>query len=218
MTKRRVENELDELSDEILRELSPDERLPLVLTAAADGKDDWLDRLNETCPRYTYTKRDVRYTNRTRLAFILARKAVYDLHTTWLLFEWLYSHHMQMTVIALCTELDPENVDRLDDSEGRDPGALLRHLYATYHGYERFADEDLGVSLETWLSIHPEGEGIATAVAEVLEERAGLLSVAEEDVTPQSETDDSEERVPVDELADLWYRNVNRRWTDAVSG
>ena len=54
MTKRRIENELDEFGDEILRDLDPDERVEFVLTAKAEENDEWLDRLMETCPRGEY--------------------------------------------------------------------------------------------------------------------------------------------------------------------
>lgn len=212
MTKRRVANDLAEASEETLGDLSPDERLQLVLNAAAEDNDDWLDRLQETCPRHAYWVRGRQYMRRLRFAYTLALQAVYDLHTTLLMFKWLSSRHWLTMVVGFQTELGPEKLGVVD--EAWSPGTLLRELAASYGGYERFAEEELGVPVVTWLSVHPNGEHVAQSVAEVLEDRAGLLRVTEED--PLDLADGRDDRIPVDELADRWYRDLRMVWRDAV--
>lgn len=49
MSKRRIENGIDELREEVLGDLPPDERVQLPLTASGEGKDEWIDSLLETC-------------------------------------------------------------------------------------------------------------------------------------------------------------------------
>ncbi|MFA1610778.1 hypothetical protein [Halobellus rubicundus] len=50
MTKQRLESEIDELSDELLGELDPTDRVGLMLRAEAGGREAWIDRLRRTCP------------------------------------------------------------------------------------------------------------------------------------------------------------------------
>lgn len=44
MSKRRLENEIDELGEELLSALPPNERVRLLLTASGEGKDEWIAR------------------------------------------------------------------------------------------------------------------------------------------------------------------------------
>lgn len=213
MTKRRVETDLDDLSEDLLGELTPDERLQLAFTAGAARNEGRFHRLLETCPRHRYWLPDRRYTMRVQLAFTLAQRAVYDLHTTLLLFGWIASRNRRTMVATHRTDLEPEELGVGDESPWG-LGDLLRELYANYYGYKRFADEELGVPLARWLSAHPRGPTVARRVAEVLADHEGLLRVVEDD--PLTEAAESDDRVPADELADARYRSVTAVWTSVV--
>lgn len=52
--------------------LTPDERVSAFIDAAARRDGDEMDRLNDTCPRKTYTMEDWRYVQRKNMAFMLA--------------------------------------------------------------------------------------------------------------------------------------------------
>ena len=82
MSKRRTEREIDEMSDAVLTELSPEERLRLRLIADAEGNDRWRARLAETCPQWGYTMNDLAYVERGRFADRLRVQAIYELHVT----------------------------------------------------------------------------------------------------------------------------------------
>lgn len=51
--------------------LTPDERLRAFIDAAARRDGEEMDRLNDTCPRKTYTMEDWRYVHRKNKAFML---------------------------------------------------------------------------------------------------------------------------------------------------
>ncbi|MBZ0145042.1 MAG: hypothetical protein K8F56_15830 [Rhodocyclaceae bacterium] len=51
--------------------LTPDERVSAFIDAAARRDGDEMDRLNDTCPRKTYTMEDWRYVQRKNKAFML---------------------------------------------------------------------------------------------------------------------------------------------------
>lgn len=206
MTKRRLENEIDDASEAILEELSPDERLELIFTASGKNNDDRLDRVQETCPRRRYRLRDQEYMRQLQFAYTLALQAVYDLHTTGLLFESTLSRHRFTAAVGFKTDLSPEELGVTD--EAWTPGTLLWHLSASYEGYERFAEEELGVPVATWLSVHPTGQEVARSVAEVLEEHEGLLGIVEEEFAG------NDERVPVEELADRSYQGLREMWEE----
>lgn len=219
MTKRQVERKLDERSDELLKDLSPDARLRAVLKATAEEKDNWLTRLRETCPQSEGGRMDAQYLNHVQFASLFAYQAVYDLHTTWLMFEWMDSVTMYQMFLDLLTDSDFEHAGT---SVPTDPSRHLRSLYVSYHGYERFATEELDVSLEDWVALHPNGPDVVTSVAEVLVERenppehlqADSRAVFLTDIERSSEG--ANENASLDELAELWYQELQDQWTAVV--
>ena len=216
MTKRRVESELDDLSDEVLGDLTPDERLTLALRATAKGKDEWLDRVTETCPQYEYPRPDPRYTIRLHLVREMALYVTYELHTMYLDFELVNQLNIAASLIEFCTEVEPEAVGLAHERDsGRTPAELLADLFIRYEGAARFADEELGVPLKTWLAVHPHGPLVATTVADGLDDYPNLLRAAEEDLCSAAD-DESEGDVSLDELADLYSQALREWWTDTV--
>jgi hypothetical protein len=59
--------------------------------------------------------------------------------------------------------------------EGVHPSDFLKAVYIWSEAYRRFATEDLGVSLETWLSEVPEGARVLDTVDDILESEADQL-------------------------------------------
>ena len=151
----------------------------------------------------------------------MARQVIYELHTTWLLFEMVYTRNRYAMLLGWLTDAPPEAVGIAPRTDPvLSPPRLLAELALRYDGAARFADEELGVSLETWLAIHPVGPQVAMTVADVLDRHAGLLSYAETELLPDlTKTDDEAGTdVSVDELAERWYRELQNVWADAVGG
>jgi hypothetical protein len=91
MTKRNVENDIEELSEEVLGDLSHDERLELLLEASAKGKDGWRERLAETAPRATYEQMEVGLTRRVEIAYAMGQTATIHLQGSALRYVWVSS-------------------------------------------------------------------------------------------------------------------------------
>lgn len=235
MSKRRLGNEIDKLSDDILRDLEPGQRLQLLLRARADENEQWIDRLVETCPRYDYTATDHAFTDRVQLAQWIAQQAVYELHTTYL--HYKYTEQQQLYTRVLDYERDEELSDEdLDQvSERADElRVLFATLYTDYHAYQRFATEILDVDPETWLAFHPEGPTVFEVVADLIDDQRqiefaeshlnGLLEKDEEEEV-ETETTDPDQTTPGDDheltledMAETNYEALASGWKDAIAG
>ena len=195
MSKRRIERTVDELNEEILGDLTPDERLKLVIEAMAHEKDEWVEQLRKTIPKQDYHGKDPAILNRNRLAFILAQQACYALYTSWLSYQWLLTQHTQETLAELFDL--PSVSDHAPDGwqtdfEGRSTKKLIE-LYIDYHTYDRFASELFDVPLETWLTAtHPDAETIVPAVEETMDMEQATIDAIDADLSGTN-TEDSEE-------------------------
>lgn len=105
------------MSEEVLDDLIPDERLRLTLEAEATGREGWMDRLRETCPRYEYTNVDHEFRYRVRSALLLAYRAVYDLHTTYLEYQFARNEWEYHMILDYERDEDPsdEDLERLSE-------------------------------------------------------------------------------------------------------
>lgn len=79
MTKRSVENDLDDMSEEVLGGLDPGKRLRMSLEALADGDLDKHERLMETTPIKSYKLTDPEYTDAVEKVVLLSTTAMYQL-------------------------------------------------------------------------------------------------------------------------------------------
>lgn len=209
MSKRRIEQDIEEVSAELLEDLSPDERTQLVLQAQAAGKDQWVERLCETCPRFEFVGLDRTYTNRIRIATLLAWRAVYDLHTYALYYE-LASQRNRYRFLLSQTDYDVGS-DGLDDEVS--PMEWLTLLAVDHQAYERFATDILGASLAEWLSLSGEGDAVVEAVEELLEERGHMLEHDYGDFLDDPVTTD----LTIEELADVVFEAVKAAWDEAIN-
>lgn len=174
MSKRRLERDLETLGDEILPELSADERLSLLVEATAEGNEHRCERLIETCPQPHRVHTDFRFTMGFHFATLFAAQAVYDLHTTYLHYRYLETVHWS----EMRRDFDREEQDAPISDErlerATDRAETLRmlfvRLYTTYHTNRRFAEEILEVDFETWLADHPDGSPILEFVEGCLAE------------------------------------------------
>jgi len=173
MTKGNVENDVEELSEEVLGDLSHDERLELFLEASAKGKDGWRERLAETAPQATYEQMKVGLTRRVEIAYAVGQTATIHLQRSALRYLWVSSAYEYSTQVSLLDEeLPPHPLVSMEDVHPLD---FLEAVYIWSEAYRRFANDDLGVALETWLSEVPEGARILDTVDAILESEADQL-------------------------------------------
>lgn len=216
MNKRRLKNEIRELSDDWLSDLGPETRFQYLLEAKAEGREYWVSRLLETCPQEDVRIADPVFIGRVRLALLLAYEAVYKLQTRYLRYEWLRT--TQQDKLRIDDERNEEPTDeelerfavRADELR-----ELFVELYALYHSYHRFATEDLGVDPETWLALHPDGVAVFEAVGDMIDDQReikfaewylnGKRSEDDEfDALSQIDRDDAQ-WVTLDHVAEAWY-------------
>jgi hypothetical protein len=222
MTKRRIDRELDDLSDELLVELTPNERMQLMLKARAKGKDTWIERLEETAPRYSYQATDLAYVERIELAKRYLQHAVYDLHTTLLHYKHLNTIQTSRWVIDSLREDSPTDEHLEQAGERADELKwLFGEVYTLYHAYRQFATEIFGLDIDTWFALHPDGEAVLAAVRELLEEEEFQQELAAELLNFElhgEELDPSDsEWLSLETLAEQRYEAYVALWEDAVA-
>lgn len=226
MGKRRIERAVDELNEEILGNLTPDERLKHLLEAEAHGKDEWVERLRETIPKRDYRGKDTAVLNRHRLAFMLAQQACYDLYTSWLQHQWLLTQQTQEMLAELfdlpkVSDHAPD--DRRTDYEDQ-AMEKLTELYIDYHAYDRFASEVFDVPLETWLTaMHPDAETIVPAVEATMDMERATIDAIDADLAETS-TERNEERADeetryvesLEEIVTTETKRLRDEWEDMI--
>lgn len=225
MTKRSVESDIADASEEVLRDLSPDNRLRLLIESQADDRDEWIDKLHETTPKHDYRMKDHEVSNRVRFAYILAQHAAYDLWTAWLRYYWMLSESVFDRVADLFDL--PKASEHFEDEQQMDYGAQIMNkvleMYVGYRSFSRFAEDVLDVDLETWLtSMHPDGERIVPAVKEVLEMEQATIDTLRESIPETAELlnehmpDDHDYATSLEETVDLEYESLCEEWSEAA--
>lgn len=223
MTKRSVENDIADVSEEVLCDLSPDTRLRLLIESKADDRDEWLDKLYETTPKRDYRMKDHEVSNRIRYAYILAQHAAYDLWTAWLRYYWMLSESAFERVSDLFDL--PKASDHFDDEQQMDYDAQIMNkvleMYVNYHAFDRFAEDVLDVDLETWLtSMHHDGERIVPAVEEVLEMEQATIDTLRETIPETAELlnehmdDDHDYATSLEETVNDEYEGLCEAWDE----
>lgn len=227
MSKRRLDNEIDELSDEILGNLDPERRLQFVLETKAEGNSQWVEQLIESCPQHNYIATDHAFTNRMRIARRIIERAVYELHTTYL--QYGYLQQQQRYTWLLDYERDEEPSDEeLDRAAERADTLqeLFAELYTSYHAYRRFATEILDVDLETWIALHPEGTTVFEVVGERIDNEMKIklsesylaeLPDERDEETNSDRTTADEEPVALKDITDIRYEILVSAWKENIS-
>jgi len=209
MTKRRLETDIDDLSDEILGELDPSDRVGLMLRARAGGRDAWIDRLRQTCPQHTYETYDVEYTNRMQLATVWGCNARYGLQIALDRYRYAMLRRNRDTLLWIVAdeEMKPLVEEVIDDSETTiTPIEWVVRLARDYYGYEMFAEEVLGISLAEWLGGLPGEVDVVESATEVLE-----MYESSFDIGAAGEAD-AEEVIEVAADAEALYETLREQW------
>lgn len=209
MTKRRVEIDIDALSDDLLEDLSVAERRTLTLEAQAAGRDEHVDLLKSKRPTYEYCLPDLMYHLEMRSLQTLALQAMYDFKRCLLNYDrTMTRNRYRAQLVALCEthDIDCElsDLDPLDQ-----PAVWARLLAGYYHGYERFATEDVDVPLETWLAFDEEGPRLVEAAQDV---------IADYERGPSTEqfVDDALELGTPEDFGDIHYNTLHETWSEFV--
>ena len=215
MTKRSLQNDIGELSEELLDELSSDTRLQLLLEATASDRDHWKERLVESVPRAAHTLQAGGFTRRATVSYMAAQAAVADLYSAVVWYSSIKSIHEYSAHVTLVSDDLPPHPWTLVDGAG--PTTLLVQLYITYESYCRFAAEEIGVSFSTWVSPIPDGELLAEVVPDILDEE-------ESDIRKYCDSPEEQELLGIDlpddpdRVAEERYERLVEAYQTAVSG
>lgn len=232
MSKRRLGNEIDELNNKILGDLKPDQRLQHLLSAQADGNERWTKRIIDTCPRHRYRATDYAFIGRLQLAKLMAFRAIYELHTTYL--QYVFTRQQQRYTWLIDFERDEKPSDEeLDRASKRvdELRELFAELYTNYHAQRRFATEVLDVDLETWLALHAEGTAVFEVVGDMIDDQREIeraeswLSERLEDeetmddqtAEPDGTASDGDHQVALEGMTERRYKVLVMVWEDIIA-
>lgn len=227
MTKRRVENEIEGLSEEILGDLAPEHRLQLVLETKAEEKDQLEHQLMESCSQRKYKGADREFVDRFKFAQRFIECGVYELHTTYLQYEITRQRQSYTQLLSYEQE---EYFTKEDLEQAAQQAKALQDqftdLYTNYHAHQRFATEILDVDLEAWLALHYEGPIVFEVVSELIDDQH-MIELAESHPTEvlgengeaveSDQTTSEVEPVTLDEMTDLRYETMVSDWEDAIA-
>ena len=181
MSKRAIETDLEGLNSTVLGGLSHEERYVLYLKAKAEGNEHWQKRLVETIPSTSFRGPDPEYTRRSYVLSKMATQAIYQLHALALKFQLSQSRQHYQEFLELLADDDVDEPVPLPVQEHeKNPIVLFGELYYNYHAYERFAEEIVGVDLETWLVSHEDSGEVIVLVEKLLEVYSAYLDQADD--------------------------------------
>ena len=156
MSKRRLEREIDALREKVLCDMSAKDRVQARLQQAAAGQETQAAQLDETAPREDHSMCDPEYVAEWIATMRLRQIAVYQLHRWLLEFKYRYTYHVLETLLE---EEGPPSADRRAGA-----GLALCRLTEITRAYADYAEEELNVSLETFLAGHDTGQWVLERV------------------------------------------------------
>jgi hypothetical protein len=145
-----LQHDLQNVSDNVLSSLSPDEHLRVLIQEVAEGRDERIEWLGDAAPRREYRAVDPEYKKRIHMAFDFSLSATYTLHT------WYLRWQLKLAELETLAVSRPDFRDAVVDREEsvtvgeRD---VATRLYIEYRAHERFAHEHLDTSLEELLAL-----------------------------------------------------------------
>lgn len=146
--KTRIKRELDEMTDGVLRDLEPRERLGFILEATARGDDAWREKLWAKTPTKGYKKPDARVTQAYQMIREVGHALLAELQGLAVRVRERLSA-VEVTDIFTSSSSDGEEADAtMFEPELQDTAA---ELVARWAAWDRFAQSELGIPLETWL-------------------------------------------------------------------
>jgi hypothetical protein len=214
MTKRSVDSDIDDLNEELLSALTPEERLQLFLEAAAADRHDWARRLEEMCERRRYRTTDKAYTERRELAFRFLQITIHELHATVLQHELVRQQQLFLWLFEVESDGDSSPPASKAVEERADQQRMLfSKLYVDYYAAQQFATERLGIDIETWFVTHPRGESVLTMVEEVLDSDIEK-DLADDALAEQTAAED--EAATLETQAEEAYETLVTEWEQAL--
>lgn len=156
-TPNDIDDDLTEVSDAILGDLSPEQRTKLSVEAIASGREEHVEKLKAAAPRKTYEAADLDYAEYMRDVLMQAAYTWHELE------RGIHLFHLTRLEGRYHSELaanhDVEDWDWVDEPseendyhEGEAMDAAARFL-KDYRKWEQFAAEILAVDLPSFLSV-----------------------------------------------------------------
>ena len=219
MTKRSIKSDIDELSEELLDDIDQRERFALLMIAAEKGNHQWSERLLEDRPAVEYRGLDPEFIRVSYMLLAMAERTVYELHVALLEYQLLEHERSSNLVEASYTGTVEETSDLSSLSAGEEtPAEILAKLNVEYRARKRFAEEFLGIDLETWVTDHPSGPGVVAAVSESLADSQEILEDVRENfpTVANDQVDLTKEGMPDELSEDPFDRLVLLRYTELV--
>lgn len=97
-----LQHDLKNVSDNVLGNLSTGERIRMFMKAAAEDREDRIEMLRDSVPRYEYTMRDLEFTEGTKEVYLLSMLANHTLerlYTTTLMHEAGRDKHVALVLV-----------------------------------------------------------------------------------------------------------------------
>lgn len=153
-----IEREVDDLSADVFGDLSPDDRAVLSLQLWAAGEGEKAERVKEAAPTKTYKAQDLEFQERASGLLLRALTAFWRLDVgAW---GFLYERSSGQLRAANYEQFpdedwteEPMPANEFHERPAKE--AAVRFL-ADYLAWKRYAEEDIGVSLDKFL-LHASG-------------------------------------------------------------
>lgn len=136
MSKRRIDKQLEKMEEDVMKDLSPDERIKHTLEAVAEQEQEQaerqVNRLIDTCPTHNYKATDMEYIHKKQILPYIGTIVELEMKEALL--------HMQIAQ------------DKRENHEGPDlHKKTVTGLQATLLGFEEFCQETLNIEPTTFL-------------------------------------------------------------------
>lgn len=163
-----LERELEKISESVLEDLDPDERAALAVELAAAGEREKAKAVTEAAPTKTYAARDLAFNDQLTDHVVMALYAMWELETgVWRFYYEKADGQLQEARYYQYPDEDwteaPSEANGYHEQAAMDAAA---EFLGNYLAWERYADEQVGVDLETFLG-HPFGGQAAGKISTI---------------------------------------------------
>lgn len=222
MNKREFGRDLENVSDEVLGGLEPEERVKLIVESNAQGNDQWIDRLVKTAPAQQYRGPDPEFRDRMWSLMFLAWEAKFALFSNALMVHWHSSsqevQQRRLEDLGIADDL-PDEVLQMRKALYSGMNRDLINLYVKYHAYERFATEELDTELKSFLRLVGDNRDVVEfaemtmsyfdpQLEKIKQAYSGDLDANSEDDVLEA----SEAEADLDSLVDDFYDDIRDEW------
>lgn len=215
-----LQHDLETVSDSILRDLSPEERVRMFAKTSVDRDEERMERLRESIPASSHAD----YREKMLIATGLSRSATYGLHMSYMQYL-LAEEKAQKELLKSLAMPELYNEDARDeecplDEFTLDHEEIMAHaqqqvdtaatgLYIEYHANKRFANEVLDVALEEFLALSPSGWLDDVDFGAVLEDAEEKGSITDPTLV---DDDGTIEEMSLEDAVEHLYDEIVRNW------